>query len=192
MEYNKIISVTGLGGLYELVGSKTDGAIVRSLDDKTVKFISSRQHNFSHLESVEVFTTGHNVNLAEVFQAMGQSSEALPSEKDPKAVKAYFEKVYPELDFDRVYASDMKKIVKWFSILKNNDIEIKIAEAVEEDEAEEETAVAEEAPVAETAAPAEEAPAAKKKAAKKEAAAAAAEGEETAPKKKAAKKKTEE
>lgn len=191
MEYNKIISVTGLGGLYELVGSKTDGAIVRSLDDKTVKFISSRQHNFSHLESVEVFTTGHNVNLVEVFLAMGQSSEALPGDKDAKAVKAYFEKVYPELDFDRVYASDMKKIVKWFTILKNNDIEIKTAEPEEE----EETAVEEEAPVAEAAAPAEEAaPAPKKKAAKKDAAPAAeAEGsEEAAPKKKAAKKKTEE
>jgi len=193
MEYNKIISVTGLGGLYELVGSKTDGAIVRSLDDKTVKFISSRQHNFSHLESVEVFTTGHNVNLAEVFQAMGNSSEALPGEKDPKAVKAYFEKVYPELDFDRVYASDMKKIVKWFSILKNNDIEIKVAEAEEEAE---ETAGEEVAPVTEAAAPAEAeaAPAPKKKAAKKEAAAETevAEATEAAPKKKAAKKKTEE
>lgn len=176
MEYNKIISVTGLGGLYELVGSKTDGAIVRSLDDKTVKFISSRQHNFSHLESVEVFTTGHNVNLVEVFQAMGNSSEALPSDKDAKAVKAYFEKVYPELDFDRVYASDMKKIVKWFAILKNNDVDIKTAEPEEEEEevtetgeaAVEATPAEEAAPVAEAAAPAEEAaPAPKKKASKK-------------------------
>ncbi|HEY0299264.1 MAG TPA: DUF5606 domain-containing protein, partial [Arachidicoccus sp.] len=56
MEYNKIISVTGLGGLYELVGSKADGAIVRSLDDNTTKFISSRSHQFSHLESIEVYT----------------------------------------------------------------------------------------------------------------------------------------
>jgi len=193
MEYNKIISVTGLGGLYELVGSKTDGAIVRSLDDKTVKFISSRQHNFSHLESVEVFTTGHNVNLVEVFQAMGNSSEALPNDKDAKAVKAYFEKVYPELDFERVYASDMKKIVKWFAILKNNDVELKVAEAPEEEEAADEP-VAEAAPVVEEAPAVEEAPKPKKKAAPKKEAADTA--EETpaaeAPKKKAAKKKTEE
>ena len=50
MEYSKLISVTGLGGLFEMIASKTDGAIVRSLDDKTSKFISSRQHSFSHLE----------------------------------------------------------------------------------------------------------------------------------------------
>jgi len=90
MEYSKIISVTGLAGLFELVGSKTDGAIVRSLDDKTVRFISSRQHNFSHLESVEVFTVGDNVNLAEVFIAMKESAEPLPSEKDPKANRGLF------------------------------------------------------------------------------------------------------
>ena len=49
MEYHKIISVTGLGGLFELVGSKSDGAIVRSLEDKTTRFVSSRVHNFSHI-----------------------------------------------------------------------------------------------------------------------------------------------
>lgn len=197
MDYNKIISVTGLGGLYELVGSKTDGAIVRSLDDKTVRFISSRQHNFSHLESVEVFTTGHNVNLAEIFKTMGESSEALPSEKDPKAIKAYFEKVYPELDFDRVYSSDMKKMVKWFSILKDNGIEIKTAEEPVEGETEAEEAVAEpvEAVPVEVAEEAPAAKSAKKKAApkaKEAAADAAAEPAPEAPKKKAAKKKSEE
>src|ERR1700710_1093915 len=99
MEYSKLISITGLNGLFELVGSKTDGAIVRSLDDQTTKFVSSRVHNFSHLESIEVYTVRDNVNLVDVFQAMGNSKEALPAEKDPAAVKAYFEKVYPDMDF---------------------------------------------------------------------------------------------
>ena len=136
MEYSKIISVTGLSGLYELVGSKTDGAIVRSLDDQTTKFVSSRVHNFSHLESIEVYTERDNVNLVDVFKAMQESSEPLPSDKDAKAVKSYFEKVYPEMDFDRVYTSDMKKMVKWFSVLQKNNIEIKVRteEAEGEDE----------------------------------------------------------
>ena len=54
MEYNKIVAITGLPGLYELINSKTDGAIVRSLDDKSTKFVSSRIHQFSHLESIEI------------------------------------------------------------------------------------------------------------------------------------------
>lgn len=133
MEYSKLISITGLNGLFELVGSKTDGAIVRSLDDQTTKFVSSRIHNFSHLESIEVYTVRENVNLVEVFQAMSASAEAVPSEKDPAAVKAYFEKVYPDMDFTRVYGSDMKKMVRWYGILKANNVELKLSEEPEED-----------------------------------------------------------
>ena len=65
MEYNKLISVTGFSGLFELITSKPDGAIVRSLEDNSTKFVSSRIHQFSHLESIEVYTTDENINLAE-------------------------------------------------------------------------------------------------------------------------------
>ncbi len=137
MEYSKLVSVTGLNGLFELVGSKTDGAIVKSLDDKTTKFISGRVHNFSHLESIEVYTVRDNVNLVEVFQAMRKSKKALPSDKDAAAVKAYFQKVYPDMDFGRVYGSDMKKMIKWFSILQENNIDPKLSEEPEENTEEE-------------------------------------------------------
>lgn len=133
MEYGKIISVTGLGGLFELVGSKKDGAIVRSLEDKSTRFVASRVHNFSHLESIEVYTVRDNVNLVDVFKAMETSAEALPSEKDGNAVKAYYQNVYPDMDFERVYASDMKKMVKWYNILKANDVEIKLSHSEEEE-----------------------------------------------------------
>ena len=134
MEYGKIIAVTGLPGLFELVSSKNDGAIVRALDDKTTKFVSSRVHNFSHLESIEVFTTRDNVNLADVFNAMAKSADKLPDEKDNKALKGYFENVFPDLDFERVYTSDLKKMVKWYSVLKENNIEIKLRAAEEDAE----------------------------------------------------------
>jgi len=126
MDYIKIVSVSGLSGLFELLSSKSDGAVVRSLEDNTTKFVSTRQHNFSHLESIEVFTTKENTNLSELFEAMQKSKEKLPDTKaDNKALKSYFEKVYPDLVFERVYASDMKKMVKWFHILKENKIKVK-------------------------------------------------------------------
>lgn len=185
MEYGKIIAVTGLPGLFELVSSKSDGAIVRSLDDKTTRFVSSRVHNFSHLESIEIYTVRDNVNLVDIFQAMQGSNEALPDGKDNAKLKKYFEKVYPDLDFERVYASDMKKMVKWLVVLNANSVEIKLREfdAAEEPVAEEsvaETVVAEE-PVK---APAKKAakPAAKKEKPAEEEAAEPAEK----PKKKAA------
>ena len=134
MEYSKIIAVTGLPGLQELISSKNDGAIVRSLEDNVTKFVSSRIHNFSHLESIEIFTIRDNVNLVEIFHAMEKGKTPLPDEKDAKAVKSYFEKVFPDMDFERVYNSDMKKMVKWFSILKTNNIEIVLTEIPEEEE----------------------------------------------------------
>ena len=126
MDYSRIVAVTGMPGLFEILSSKSDGAIVRSLDDESTKFVSSRVHNLSHLESIEIYTTGDNVQLADIFTAMKNSKEGLPDVKDNKALKAYFEKVYPEMDFERVYASDMKKMIKWFSVLKKNDIEFKL------------------------------------------------------------------
>jgi len=170
MEYNKVVAVTGLPGLYELLSSKSDGAIVRSLDDKTTRFVSSRIHNFSHLESIEIYTVRENVNLVDVLKAMEASAEKLPSDKDNKAVQAYFTKVYPDLDFTRVYASDMKKMIKWFSVLKHNEVEIKLSEPTEEAVVEEEepTEKAAARPKREKAAPAEEKAPAKKAAAKKE------------------------
>ena len=137
-------------GWYARVSSKTDGALVRSLDDGSTKFVSSRIHNLSHLESIEIYTTGENVNLVDVLNAMKNSPEALPDLKDNKALKSYFENVYPELDQERVYASDMKKMVKWFETLEKNNIEYKLraqeSEGADEDKTIPTTASASETP----------------------------------------------
>ncbi len=130
MEYSKIVGITGMTGLYELLSSKTDGAIVRSLDDNTTKFIASRIHNFSHLESIEVYTVKENINLVELFSTMEQSTEEVPDTKDSKAVKSFFQAVYPDMDFERVYISDMKKMIKWYELLKGK-VAFKIPEASE-------------------------------------------------------------
>jgi hypothetical protein len=158
---------------------------VRSLDDQSTKFVSARIHNLSHLESIEVYTTGDNVSLGDVFTAMKASTMQLPDLKDNKAVKQYFESVYPTLDFDRVYSSDMKKMIKWFEVLEKNNVDytVKPEEATDEEE-----------PVAETAAVEEET--APKKTKSKAKATASAETDEATteekPKKSAKKKKTEE
>jgi hypothetical protein len=177
MEYSRIVAVTGMPGLFEVLSSKSDGAIVRSLDDQSTKFVSSRIHNLSHLESIEVYTTRENVPLSDLFQAMKSAGNTLPDLKDNKAIKSYFEKVYPELDFERVYTSDMKKMVRWFEVLQKNEVDFTAKPAEEETEVEEVTA---EEPVAE-----------KKPKAKAKASTTASKAEEEKPKK-PRKKKTEE
>jgi hypothetical protein len=59
---------------------------------------------------------------------MQEAGTPLPNEKDANAIKKYFEKVYPAFDFDRVYGSDMKKMIKWFAVLQKHQVELKLSE----------------------------------------------------------------
>jgi hypothetical protein len=202
MEYREIVAVTGLGGLFQLLATKSDGAIVRNLADKTTKFISARLHNVTPLESIEVYTISDNVRLHEVFQKMkdaeGKTKVIDGGKADNNAVKAYFKEVYPEFDEERVYVSDMKKMLKWYEILKAADLlNFDYLKQTEEEPAEE--PAQEEKPAkkaskkaaVETTEETEEKPAKKAKA-KKAVATETEEGEEKAAKKTARKKKTEE
>jgi hypothetical protein len=188
MEYREIVAVTGLGGLYQLLSTKSDGAIVRNLADMSTKFISARLHNVTPLESIEVYTTGANVRLHEVLALMQEQEAATPlvdgKSSDNNAIKNYFVSVFPEIDIDRVYVSDMKKILKWYHLLKSNDL-LKFEKIDEQEEAQEQAAQTADELVA---APAEEKP---KKAAKAktEANAEETEGDDAKPAKKARAKK---
>jgi len=191
MEYREIVAVTGIGGLFQLLATKSDGAIVRNLNDKSTKFISARVHNVTPLESIEVYTTGDNVRLHEVFKKMQDNETSIPladTKADNNTIKKYFKSIFPEFDEERVYVSDMKKMLKWYELLKQNDL----LHFEKQDEASAEENIETEA----VAAPAEEAPVAEEKPAKKarakKATAAVAEGEEAPAKKTARKKKTEE
>ncbi len=191
MEYREIVAVTGLGGLYQLLTTKSDGAIVRNVTDKTTKFISARQHNVTPLESIEVYTTGDNVRLHEVFQKMQEHEASIPladsKSNDNNAIKSYFVSIFPEFDQERVYVSDMKKMLKWYDVLKANDLlHFEMMEAPAEEEGAAEAAPAEAA----KAEAAEEKPAKKAKAKKADEMDAAPEAEEK-PKKVAKKKKAE-
>ena len=148
MHYREIVAVTGVSGLYQLLTTKSDGAIVRSLADKTTKFISARQHNVTPLDSIEVYTTGENVRLDVVFVKMQENETATPpvdgKSADNNAIRAYFKSIFPEFDDERVYVSDMKKMLKWYELLKSNDLlHFETEEATEEAEEVKETAIEE-------------------------------------------------
>jgi hypothetical protein len=141
MKYNELVAISGLSGLFQLLSTKSDGAIVKNLDDETTKFVPARLHNVTPLDSIEVFTTEENVRLFEVFMNFKKNEEAAGAfdiaKADNKKVKEYFAKMFPAHDPDRVYVSDMKKMVKWFVILKKLDL---LHEEVVEEVAEEKPA----------------------------------------------------
>lgn len=185
MQYREIVAITGLGGLYQLLTTKSDGAIVKSLADNSTKFISARLHNVTPLDSIEIYTIEENIRLSELFTQMKEQEAGKPLVDHKKAnndeIKKYISSVYPNIDLERVYISDMKKMLKWYEILKASNL-LNFEVANEEVASENETAPAEAAVVAEKPA--------KKARAKK----AVTEGEEAAEKpvkKTAAKKKKE-
>lgn len=122
MKFKDLVAISGLSGLYQLVSTKSDGAIVRSLDDQTTKFVAARAHNVTPLDSIEVFTHNDNMRLWDVFQLfkLNESSVQLTEVANLNniKIKELFGVLLPEYDRDRVYISDMKKMIKWYIILK--------------------------------------------------------------------------
>ncbi len=122
MNFSDLVSISGLSGLYQLVGTKSDGAIVKNFDDNKTLFVSARKHEVTPLDSIEVYTQTDNVPLREVFATFKKNEGAVEKvevhKEGNKVIQETFGKLFPEYDKGRVYASDMKKMLKWYGILK--------------------------------------------------------------------------
>jgi hypothetical protein len=125
MNIKNIIAVSGLPGLYKLVASKNNGLIVADPDTGKTRFCSIRQHQFTPMETVAIYTDTDSIEMSKVFQIMyDKSSElSIPSANDahPILIK-YFEEIIPDYDRDRVYHSDMKKVIKWYNFLNERGL----------------------------------------------------------------------
>lgn len=120
MNLKNIIAVSGLPGLYKLVSTKTNGLLVSDMDSGKTKFCSVRQHQFTPLETVAIYTEDDAVEIGKVFQNMYDMTDEvqIPAPNaEHHVLQKYFVQVFPEYDRDRVYHSDMKKIIKWYNFL---------------------------------------------------------------------------
>ena len=120
MNVKDIISVSGVPGLTKLVNSRNNGLLVEDLDTGKVKFYSLRKHQFTPLETVAIYTMMDTVELKEIFKTMMDKKDVLPivSHNAPSSeIVTYFEQILPDYDKDRVYLSDIKKIIKWYNKL---------------------------------------------------------------------------
>jgi hypothetical protein len=133
MEFKDIISVTGMSGLFKAGNPKGDGLIVTNLEDNKSTFVSSRNHGVTALENISVFREhDETIELRLVFAEMlKQEAENPPVDvkSAPEELKKYFKKIIPDYDEQRVHQSDMKKMIRWFHILKANNL-IKTAEEI--------------------------------------------------------------
>ena len=119
MEFNKIIAVTGKPGLFEVVSQTKTGIVVQSLTDKKRFPILSTQ-NVSLLENIAIFTYEEEVPLLTIFKSISEKEEgkATISHKESGAkLTAFFAEILPDFDQERVYTSNIKKIVQWYNML---------------------------------------------------------------------------
>lgn len=140
MSIEKILSISGKPGLYELKLQTRTGFIAESLIDGK-KITVGLRSNVSLLSEISVYTYDGEVRLSEVFRAIAEKEDngpALSHKEDNAKLESYFREVLPEFDEDRVYASDIKKILNWYGMLQAKGIVSKEKpEAVEASAAEE-------------------------------------------------------
>lgn len=116
-----IIAVSGLPGLYKVLAQTKTGFIVESLTDKKRQPVSATQR-VSMLEDISVFTVADDMPLKEVFLKMKEyaaSNEIADAKADPAKLRDFLGKVIPDYDQERVYPSDIKKMISWFHMVKD-------------------------------------------------------------------------
>ncbi|SNR71166.1 hypothetical protein SAMN04488009_3342 [Maribacter sedimenticola] len=142
MGLEKILSVAGKPGLYKLITQTRTGFVAESLLDGKRVTVSLRS-SVSVLSEIAIYTLEEEVPLREVFQKIQtkeNGGKTAVGHKDEKIkLEEYFFEVLPNYDEDRVYVSDIKKIIQWYNILVDNDItdftsEEKDKEAASEEE----------------------------------------------------------
>ncbi len=138
MDLSKIMSISGKSGLFKVVSQLKNAVLVESLTDKR-RFPAFAHEKISSLEEIAVFTSGEERPLKEILKAMYEKLEAKPA-PDPHGdngkLQAFFLEVVPDYDQERVYISDIKKMVSWYNQLLEHNL-LDFTEKEEEKPAEE-------------------------------------------------------
>ena len=133
MDLSKIMSISGKSGLFKIVSQSRGSVIVESMTDGK-KMPVFTTHRSSVLEDISMFTNDEDIPLKDVLWNIHQKEEGKAVSIDPKSgqeqLKAWFEEVLPDYDRERVYPSDIKKVISWYNLLLENQL---IAEPVKEE-----------------------------------------------------------
>jgi hypothetical protein len=147
MELKGILAISGEPGLYKMVKQSKNSIIVESITDGK-RFPAYASAKISALEDIAIYTNDGDVQLGKVMRKIYEKEEGkattVSHKADNKEIKAYFEQILPNYDQDRVYVSDMKRLLNWYNLLQtNNMLQLKDESAEEKTEAEQEEKTAE-------------------------------------------------
>lgn len=115
----EILSISGKPGLYKLINNTSNAIIVESLLDGK-RFAAYSNSKIIALEDISIYTEDEDMPLKEVLKRIFEKengTQALSHKADTEKILAYFEEIVPEYDHNRVYVSDMRKIIQWYNLL---------------------------------------------------------------------------
>lgn len=119
MEFSKIISIAGKPGLFQVISQSKNAIIVQGINDTKRVAINATQ-NVSLLENIAIYTYEEDLPLLEVFKAMSEKTngeKAISHKESGNKLTSFFADVLPNYDDERVYTSNIKKVIQWFNIL---------------------------------------------------------------------------
>jgi hypothetical protein len=140
MEFSKIISVTGKPGLFQVISQSKNAIIAESLTEKKRLAINATQ-NVSLLENIAIYTYEEDMPLLNVFKAISEKTEgkkALSHKESGNKLTSFFTEVLPNYDDERVYTSNIKKVIQWFNLLIESGFDFSINEESNAAESEQE------------------------------------------------------
>lgn len=123
-----ILAISGKPGLYKLVSRGNRSLIVESIDQAKKRMPAFAADKVISLADIAMYTDEEEVPLAKVFQNMKELEQGKPSQFDYKKASKdeladYLAKVLPTFDRDRVFPSDIKKLIQWYNILTENGLD---------------------------------------------------------------------
>jgi len=132
MELKDIVAINGKPGLYEVKAQSKGGIIVESLIDGKKTPITAT-HNISALNEIAIYTHDEEVPLRVIFKSMFENEKKAISPKENGAVlTSYFKEILPNFDEERVYTSNIKKILQWYHLLASKNFDFASIVEVEE------------------------------------------------------------
>lgn len=140
MTLAEIATVSGKGGLFKVVAPTKSGVILESLDEAKTKVVASANNRLSLLNEISIYTTTREGTvpledvLKKIYKEFG-NDPGVDSEADGSELKAFLKSVLPEFDESRVYVSDIKKLVKWYSLILKHAPEVITAESAPAEDA---------------------------------------------------------
>lgn len=119
MEFSKIIAIAGKPGLYQVISQSKNAIIAESLIDKKRGAVNATQ-NVSLLENIAIYTYEEDLPLLDVFKAISEKTEGKPAishKENNQKLEDFFLEALPNYDTERVYTSNIKKVIQWYNIL---------------------------------------------------------------------------